>query len=323
MRVLVFGAGATGSLLGALLFRGGIDVHLVARAAHARAIESDGLTVEGLDGGPFRIPCTESLPVGASFDRVLFTVKAGDIEGAGREIAGDLLHPAPLLSLQNGLGIRERTVRAVRAGGWGYAEKWVSRGIQILGALSVSPGRIRRTADREEILLGDSGVLGSLNGFDTLLHRAGVSVRVVDSIEREEWRKAIVNAAVNPVTADHGVENGLLAEDPLRGQALSLLEEARRVAEAAGFPFSPEETERELFRVVRGSARNRSSMLQDLDVGRRTEIDSISGEILRIGTQHGIDLPYTRRIVERIRARARTGPGRGPGPARPDPAKAK
>ena len=112
-----------------------------------------------------------------------------------------------------------------------------------------------------------------------------------------------MNAAVNPVTADHGVENGELSKDPLRGQALALLEEARRSAESAEFPFSPEETEREFFRVVRGSARNRSSMLQDLDAGRSTEIDAISGEILRVGVSHGLDLPNTRRIIERIRSK--------------------
>ena len=90
---------------------------------------------------------------------------------------------------------------------------------------------------------------------------------MVPSIEREEWRKAIVNAAVNPVTADHGVPNGALAADPLRGQALALLEEARRTAEADGFPFTREECASSL-PVVPGSAENRSSMLQDLDAGR-------------------------------------------------------
>ncbi|HEV2166718.1 MAG TPA: ketopantoate reductase family protein [Thermoplasmata archaeon] len=318
MRVLVFGAGATGSLLGAELFRAGVDVLLVGRAAHVEAIRSGGLAVEGLPGGPFRIPASESVPRGELFDRILFTVKAGDLEAGAAEIARSLAHPAPLLALQNGLGIRTRTVRALRSSGWAYAEKWVTRGIQILGAILEGPGRIRRASDREEVVLGTNGREGGLNGFDALLALGGIGVRVVDSIEREEWRKAIVNAAVNPVTADHGVENGALSVDPLRGQALTLLEEARRAAGSAGFEFSPEETEREFFRVVRGSAHNRSSMLQDLDAGRPTEIEAISGEILRVGGAHGLELPNTLRVLERIRSKAGAAARRpgGVGPSR-------
>jgi 2-dehydropantoate 2-reductase len=307
VRVLVFGAGATGSLLGAFLFRSGVEVHLVARRAHSESIRSGGLVVDGLEGSPFRIPSTEAPPDGAQFDRILFTVKAGDIEEGARAIGQSLAGPAPLVALQNGLGIRARCVRAFRASGWAYPEKWVTRGIQLLGATYLSPGHIRRAGEGEEILLGDSGSEGGLNGFDRLFSMAGIGVRVVGSIDREEWRKAIVNAAVNPITADHGVENGRLSEDPLRGQALRLLEEARRVAEAEGVGFSEEEIERDFFRVVRGSARNRSSMLQDLDAGRPTEIDAISGEILRIAERRGLDLPNTRREVERIRARALAG----------------
>ncbi len=310
MRVLVFGAGATGSLLGAHLARSGFEVHLVARRAHVAAIRKNGLFIEGLTEEPVRVDAHDELPVGADYDRALFTVKAGDLETGLRTIARNLLHPAPTLLLQNGLGIRDRALRAVRSAGWAYPEKWVTRGIQILGAYPLGPGRIKRASRTEEIVLGDSGVEGGLNGFDALLARAGIAVRVVPSIEREEWRKAIVNAAVNPVTADHGVPNGALAADPLRGQALALLEEARRTAEADGFPFTREECELELFRVVRGSAENRSSMLQDLDAGRPTEIDAISGEVLRIGTARGLDLPETRRIVARIHARA-SGPASG------------
>jgi 2-dehydropantoate 2-reductase len=304
VRVLVFGAGATGSLLGARLALAGFEVHLIGRPAHVRAIRRDGLMIEGLTEQPVRLDAHDELPVGADYDRVLFTVKAGDLEEGLRTIARRLRHPAPTLLLQNGLGIRDRALKAVRSAGWAYPEKWVTRGIQILGAYPIGPGRIQRASSSEEIVLGDSGVEGGVSGFDALLARAGISVRVVPSIEREEWRKAIINAAVNPVTADHGVPNGALAADPLRGQALALLEEARRVAEADGFPFTREECELDLFRVVRGSAENRSSMLQDLDAGRPTEIDAISGEILRIGTARGLELPETRRIVARIRARA-------------------
>jgi 2-dehydropantoate 2-reductase len=305
VRVLLFGAGATGSILGARLFRAGVPVQLVARPEHVRAIDQNGLTVEGLEGGPFRIPAATEVPEGEFFDRIILTVKARDIDTACASLARSLVHPAPVLLLQNGLGIRAQAIAALSRSGWAYAPKWVTRGIQIVAATFLGPGRVRLAGDGE-ILLGDDGLVGGLNGFDALLAGAQIPVRVVESIAREEWRKALVNAAINPLTADHGFENGRLAEEPFRGLALALTEEARQVAAAEGFAFTPEEAEQELFRIIRATATNRTSMLQDLEAGRPTEIDAISGRILEKGRQHGLTLPHTQRMVERIRARERT-----------------
>jgi 2-dehydropantoate 2-reductase len=126
-----------------------------------------------------------------------------------------------------------------------------------------------------------------------------------------------VNAAINPITADQGIENGALLKEPWRGQAERLLREAQAAARAEGFDFSDEEADRELWRVVRATAQNRSSMLQDLDRGRPTEIEAISGEILAAGGRHGIDLPQTRRALQRIRRREAQGPDRPQRPAAP------
>ncbi len=306
VRVLVVGAGAIGSVLGARLHRAGVETTLVARPAHVAAIRERGLTVEGLDGGPFPLPAVDEVPSGELYDRVLLTVKAGDIAPAGAAIARGLAHPAPVLALENGLGIAGEVRTALKGAGWSYTTRWVTRGILIGGATLLGPGRVR-IAGAGEVLLGAGGRFGGLNGFDALLARAGVAVRRVESIEREEWRKVIVNAGINPVSADHGIENGRLAEEPWRGQALALLEEARRVAEREGFPFTPEEMEREFARIVRESARNRSSMLQDLDAGRPTEIGAISGALLALGERHGLEMPATRRALERITEKARAG----------------
>ncbi|HEV2429483.1 MAG TPA: 2-dehydropantoate 2-reductase [Thermoplasmata archaeon] len=304
MRVLVFGAGAIGSVLGAMLARSGTEVLLVGRPAHVAAIEREGLLAEGVSATRVKVAASTEIPLGATFDRILLTVKTFDLEEAAGRLTSRLRHPAPLLALENGLGLRARLSPLLRSGGWFYVDRWLVRGILTLPATLVGPGEVRLAGDGE-LLLGPEGAFGGINGFDVLLSRAGLKVRRVESVAREEWRKALVNAAINPVTADHGVENGRLADDPWRGQALSLLEEARSVAASEGFEFTPRETEEELFRVVRWTAKNRSSMLQDLDHGRPTEIEAISGAILRLGRDHGLRLPQTERIVGRIRARVR------------------
>jgi 2-dehydropantoate 2-reductase len=104
------------------------------------------------------------------------------------------------------------------------------------------------------------------------------------------------------------VPNGALLEGADHARALRLLHEAARGAAAAGFRFGDTEIEADFERVVRSTAANRSSMLQDLDHGRRTEIDAISGELLRAAASSGIDLPETKAILAELAARANPQP---------------
>jgi 2-dehydropantoate 2-reductase len=303
MRVIVFGAGAVGSVLAARLALAGEEVLLIGRAPHVAAIRTGGLSVEGLTEAPIPLPALAELAEATPADRVILTVKTFDLEEAGRELARRLARPMPVLAVQNGLGVEARLAGALSSAGWPEAERLVVRGVNTIGATFLGPGRVRLAGDGELVLRREERPDGLPTGFGGLLAHAGVRVRYVDAIDREVWRKVLVNAAINPVTAEFRVENGRLAEDPWRGLSLALLSEARAVAQSEGFAFSQEEAEAELFRVVRTTARNRSSMLQDLDRGRPTELDAISGALLEIGHRHGLDLPNTERAVRRIRAR--------------------
>jgi 2-dehydropantoate 2-reductase len=306
MRVLVVGAGAVGSLFGARLAQAGHDVVLVARPAHAAAIRAHGLRLEGRSPATVRLGAVERIPARTETDAVLLTVKSYDVAPSARALAQAVRPPAPVLALQNGLGIVPLVTASLSAGGWSGAAAFVVRGINSVPATLVGPGVVKPTGEGEILLgtLDDEGTPRFVAMFARLLDSAGLTTRPAGDLLKEEWRKALINAAINPVTADHGIPNGQLAKDPWRGQALELLEEALTVSDAEGVEFPPAEVERDLWRVVRKTAENRSSMLQDLDRGRRTEIDAISGAILRLGERHGLELPATRRIVERLRRRA-------------------
>jgi 2-dehydropantoate 2-reductase len=312
MRVVVFGAGAVGSVLGARLALAYEEVLLVGRAPHVEAIRSGGLVVEGLSAAPVWLPAVAALSGPTAADRVILTVKTFDLEEAGHALGRGLARPTPVLALQNGLGVEPRLAAALSSAGWAEPERYVVRGVLSVPATLLGPGRVRLAGDGEVVLPRAATSGGVEEGFGNLLEKAGLRVRYVDEIAREVWKKLLVNAAVNPVTAEYGVENGRLAEDPWRGQAVALLEEARAVAAAEGFRFARDESEGELFRVVRSTARNRSSMLQDLDAGRPTELDAISGALLELGARHGLAMPSTERAVRRIRAqvarRSRSGP---------------
>jgi 2-dehydropantoate 2-reductase len=304
VRVLVLGAGAVGSLLGARLALAGEAVLLVGRPAHVEAIRRDGLVVEGEGGGSVHLDASSEIPAGRSHDAVLVTVKTFDLRPALTALARSTT-PTPTLLAENGLGILEVARVAAQEGGWSDAESVLVRGISSIPATFVAPGVVRAAGSGELCLPAAAGPAAAV--FQSLLARGGIRVRAVASIAREEWRKALVNAAINPVTAVHRVPNGALARGPLREEARALLREALPVAAAEGFPFEATEVDREVDRIVGATRENRSSMLQDLDRGRPTEIDAISGEIVRRGARHGLALPATAAIVARVEALAADG----------------
>lgn len=309
MRLVVVGAGAIGTLFGALLQRAGNEVTLVARPEHASAIQRDGVRLEGRTAATIPVQAVPTLPDGLVVDAALLTVKTFDVPSAAAVFAQSARTPTVVAALENGLGVEEAVERALTSAGWSAAGDWIVRGINSVPAMLVGPGVVRH-AGEGELLLADYRSGKHAEVLATAFRAAGISARVTDDREREVWRKALVNAAINPVTADHGIPNGRLLLDPYRGQALQLLDEALSVAQAEGVRFTDTDAQRELWRVVRATAENRSSMLQDLDRGRRTEIDSISGAILELGQRRGIALPATARIVQRIHAREpRTDPG--------------
>ncbi|MCI4350528.1 MAG: 2-dehydropantoate 2-reductase [Thermoplasmata archaeon] len=306
MRVIVVGAGAVGSLFGARLSGAGHDVLLVARPAHAAAIRAHGLRLESQPPATYRVAVVERLPNHTEADAILLAVKSYSIATAAREIAEAIRPPVPVLALQNGLGIEAHVAASLSAGGWHDAGRYVVRGINSVPAMLIEPGVVRPTGEGA-ILLGTSeggARPRTVAMFSSLLASAGLATRPAEDLAKEEWRKVLINAAINPVTADHGIPNGQLARDPWRRQVLDLLGEAIEVSRAEGVELSPAEVERDLWKVVRQTAENRSSMLQDLDRGRRTEIDAISGAVLALGERHGLSLPATRRIVDRIRRRS-------------------
>ncbi len=298
MEILVFGAGAMGSFFGGLL-SARHDVWLIGREQHMRAIRDHGLKISGKTVRLARPRTATHIPAAAHPELVLVATKAYDTETAMASLRR-FAHRATFLTLQNGVDnpdVIARTAARVIAG-------TTAHGVTLLDA-----GEVRHAG------VGDT-TIGAWKGVDheevvrvrDLLEEAGVRTRISDDVRTELWSKLVVNVSINPVAALAAVANGRLVRDKdLAALSEAVCREAVAVAQAAGIALDAGELGRRTRLVARRTASNRSSMLQDLDRHRRTEIDAIAGAVLRAAARTGTDAPVTRALYALVRAREAAG----------------
>jgi 2-dehydropantoate 2-reductase len=141
-----------------------------------------------------------------------------------------------------------------------------------------------------------------VNAFVSLLRAAGFDACATTEIEGVLWNKAVVNAAINPLTALWRVPNGdLLACEDRRALLATLAQEAASVAIARGVVIAPQDIAARVEAVCHATAANRSSMLQDIERGRPTEIDSINGVIVAEGRRLGVPTPVNETVWRLVR----------------------
>jgi 2-dehydropantoate 2-reductase len=197
-----------------------------------------------------------------------------------------------IVTLQNGLGNRELLERAAGRGRVGV-------GVTLAGATLLRPGEVR--GHLAMITLGDDGA-GRAARVCTLFREAGLDTQVEPNIDRVVWRKLAVNCALNPLSALEGVTNGaLLGRLEWRQAIEAATHEVGAVAAARGIVLG--DTARLALEVARLTAGNRSSMLQDLERGFRTEIDAINGAVVIEGRRLGVPTPLNEAFWNAVRQR--------------------
>ena len=152
MDVLVFGAGAVGSLFGARLAQAGHRVTLIARSAHVAAIRTHGLEVEGTRPARVSVAAAERLEPGVPVEMAILAVKTFDLEDAARSLARGLPAPVATLLPQNGLDVEPVAVAALEGAGWADPARWLVRTVHSVPATLGGPGRVRQAGDGEILL---------------------------------------------------------------------------------------------------------------------------------------------------------------------------
>lgn len=298
MNIVVFGAGSLGSLIGGLLTREcDTDVTLVGRDPHIAAIRDTGLSIEGAISEHITLDAYTTVPESA--DMAIVTVKSFDTEAAADALSGCDL--TMVLSLQNGIGNEETLAEELGE----YAT--VLAGTCTYGAMQTDPGYVRCTGIGE-IVLGPTGQrdteqMDRANRIGRLFERARINTTVARDMPRRLWEKLAVNAGINAPTALARIENGALADGPARETARRAARETARVARSEGVDLPDERAIEALETVIEATAHNRSSMLQDIRSGRRTEIDSINGYVAECTA---VKTPINRTLAQLLRAWERT-----------------
>lgn len=295
MNIVIVGAGAIGSLYGALLAKKN-TVMLVGRAPHITTIQQKGLTIKGKTRLRVTVSAVDSIRgVTISPDLILLTVKSYDTEVASKQVRSIICDNTMLLSLQNGLDNLEKIERFVD-------KSHLLAGVSMYGAILSKPGEIVHTG------IGDT-ILGEVNGqrskrLETVVRifsEAGIETKISDEIGKEIWMKVIINSSINPITAVLKCENGYLLENPLLEHIVErVCTESTAIAASEGIMVSQSEMISKTKEVIRDTAQNYSSMLQSVQQGKKTEIDSINGRLTRIGMNHNIDVSLNRILTELI-----------------------
>ena len=307
MRILVFGAGAMGSLIGGLLAKQN-NVTFIGRHAHMNAIRNDGLQITGkteLHLSPKSILAYEDIePLKKGCgppEMVLVTVKSYDTSGIIPDLKQIVGPETVLCSLQNGLD-NEELLRAA------FPKNVVIGSTICHGVTHEKPGLVYHAG------YGDT-VVGSFEPENAkiarkigqMLSEAGIETQVTNNIFAELWIKVAINASINPITAITGLKNGWLLREPTLERLLEeTCSEVLEVAKQSGTKFPAGEEGDVLSRtkhVVERTSDNKSSMLQDIEKGRRTEIDSINGAVVRSGEKLNVKTPLNETLTTLVKAR--------------------
>lgn len=304
MNFLVMGAGALGSAFGGMLANAGHDVTLIGRERLMSPIRKYGLRISGI-WGPHRIThirAMSELPVPYEPEVILLTTKSFDTETAMRVLQPLIPNDSDtvVISFQNGIGNLERIARYVGAA-------HTMGGMVITGFELLRPGEVEVTVSADTTKIGElsNEITPRLRQIVAAFNEAGIPTEAVDNIQMHIWAKALYSAALNPLSAISKVTYGKLAHPHSFAIIDELIHEAFDVADAEHINLFWDRAEDYLEYLRREqiprTEKHHSSMLKDIERGKKTEIDFLNGFFVELGKKHNIPTPVNETIVRLIK----------------------
>lgn len=317
MKICIVGAGAIGGYLGVKLALAGEDVTLIARGAHLEAIQQHGLKLLMADGNEYvatNTRATSNMREVGEQDVVIVAVKAHTLPSVAPEMRA-LYGPETLVvTAQNGIpwwyfhkhgGEYEgRRIESVDPGGIIEANMEVDRVIGCVvypAAAVIAPGVVRHIENNRFIL-------GELDGTKTervqrlahALTNAGFRAPMRSHIRNDIWVKLWGNLAFNPISALTRATLIEIATHPLTRQLVAqMMAEAQAIGERLGITFGLDIEQR--IKGAEAIGGHKTSMLQDIESGRSTEVDALVGAVAELGRLVGVSTPHIDAVYANVK----------------------
>ncbi len=295
-KTAVVGAGAVGGYFGGLLARAGAPVVMIGRPAFVEAVKKSGLFLDTLQfQESVRVEASTELSVVRGAEVILFCVKTTDNAATARALAPLLAPVALVLSLQNGVD----NVEQIRAA----AAMEALPTVVYVAASVPEPGRIKHVG-RGDLVVGPRSE--KTERVAALFSRASVPCRISENMAGELWTKLVWNCALNAVSALGRAKYGLIASSADAWKVVeTVVYEVLAVARAAGIhPPGLEDPQAALagaLKIATSMAEALSSTGQDLNRGKRTEIDSLNGYVSRRGAELGVPTPVNQALFALVK----------------------
>ncbi len=302
MKISIVGVGGVGGYFGGLLANAGLDVTFVARGEQYKALKENGLTLKTVEGD-FLISnpnVVDSISKLVEPDLVLICSKVYDLEQIGKELSSVLKPSSIVIPLSNGID-NDQTIKKY------IKDTKVYPGFAYIISARTALGVIEQTAGPCTMFFGERGVSNNLElkEIEKIFKEAGLKANYAPDIEKEIWRKFIWLSSFSGMTAICRSAIGKVANSP---DAFNLLvrciDEALAVASSLGIEFDAEDradivAKVEAYKTTGMGAK--ASLLVDIENNRKTEIESISGAIVRLGRNKGIDVPCHEMIYTSVK----------------------
>jgi 2-dehydropantoate 2-reductase len=298
-RVCIVGGGSIGSLFAGHLASVADVSLLTRRREHAEALTAEGLRISGRSDLLARVAASTDPADLPSPDLVIVATKADGLEAAAAAMEGQF-PDATVMTTLNGLGAEE----VVRAHG-----DWpIVSAVTFISGTRVSDTHVEYILDTETWLGPyEETPYERVEEIADLIARAGLKVEALPDLRPAQWSKLIFNATVNSVAALTGLPHDAHFAAEQRPTDLGhlvrdLVDEGKAVARAAGIELHDDPWEMNVLATRRGSA-HYPSMLEDVEAHRKTEIDLITGALVREAGKHGVGVPLHTALYRLVKAK--------------------
>jgi len=287
MKITIIGAGAMGSLFGALLAESGCDVRLVdVWIEHVKMINEKGLHIEReRKRRVVKLKAVAETDRLGQADLIIIFVKSTQTADAAKTAQQIMGQTCPVLTLQNGMGNADIIAEAIGA-------ECVVAGTTSHGATLLAPGSIRHAGVGPTVIgMWAGGDPSQARVIAETFNAAGIETKVVEEVRSVLWDKLLVNIGINAVTALTGIKNGQILDlEVTKKLSQAAVEEAMAIARMQGVAVR-DDAVAHVLKVAEATGPNRSSMGQDIDNHRQTEIGAINGVVVREGRKCGLETP--------------------------------